>query len=311
MRRCIEVIAGGFRLRGTVHVPPTEAKVAQSSFEKLGVILLHPGFLPRSGLGDIAVALADELANHGILCVRIDFPGLGDSEGDLPKDALTYVQNVQEGRFAEVASECTERIKCCLGLEKVVIAGHCGGAVTGFFSLALRKDDRVCGMIALDTPFNLILEAESTVLDGNRASFREKERVARKELYELCHRILFKIRLGGAIQKILQIIKKRSSVPVGGMSGSDNLPPETNRKLLKCVGQVLNDKIPVLFVTADDPRKPKNEFDYIEYLLKICYAGSVTHKKITGTDHAFLAGGGKQKMSACVTEWVAATFRSS
>jgi pimeloyl-ACP methyl ester carboxylesterase len=311
MRRCIEIIAGGFRLLGTVHLPRTDASAAQSSFDKLGVIVLHPGFLPRSGLGDIAVTLADELANHGILCVRIDFPGLGDSEGNLPKDALTYVQNVQEGRFAEVASECIERIKCCLGLEKVVVAGHCGGAVTGFFSLALHKYDWVCGMIALDTAFNLILEAESTVLDGNRASFREKERVVRKELYELCHRLLFKTFLGVTIRKVLHKIQKRSSAPAGGMPESDRLPPETNRKLLKCVEQVLNSKIPILFVTADDPRKLQNEFDYVQYLLSICNAGPVTHKIITGTDHAFLAGGGKQKMPACVTEWVAATFRKA
>lgn len=308
MRTCLEINTTRGRLRGTVHQPQPAAGSAPTGLEGLGVVFLHPGFLPRSGLGDIAVALGDELARRGILCVRIDFPGLGDSEGELPKDALTYVQQVQEGRFVAVAGECLEQIQRSLALERVVVGGHCGGAVTGFFTLAARQYDWVCGLVALDTAFNLILEAESTVLDGSRAGFREKERVARKELYEFFHRMALKTSIGTTLRKLVQKLKHPGRAPAGDAAEAAPLPAEANRKLLECVAQVMNGKLPLLFVTADDPRKPANEFDYLQFLLERNFAAATTHRKIAGTDHAFLAGGGKQKMPACVAEWVAATF---
>src|SRR5690349_14887383 len=194
MRKCIEVIAGGFRCRGTVHVP-----VSTEGFEGLGVIILHPGFLPRSGLGDGFVALAEGLTANGVLTVRIDLPGLGDSEGTLPEAALEFFHQVQEGQLAPLALECVDQIRAQLGLKKVILGGLCGGAITGFFALASSRQSWVEGMFAVETLFNLILPAEAPVKD-EKDQLRETLRDVRHVLYEQTRKAILKTPLGAPIK---------------------------------------------------------------------------------------------------------------
>jgi hypothetical protein len=85
------------------------------------------------------------------------------------------------------------------------------------------------------------------------------------------------------------------------------LPLQTNKELLKHVQRVLNSKTKLLFVAAVDPRKHA-EFDYLDYLLS-CDPPRAQYNKIAGTDHGFLAGGGKSKVIEHVRNWFEAEFR--
>jgi pimeloyl-ACP methyl ester carboxylesterase len=313
MRKCIEIIVQGSRLRGVVHLPPADGVTTND--------LLHPGFLPRSGQGDFAVALADAIADAGVMTVRIDMPGLGDSEGDLPEDSFAFIDITQEGGFAEVAWECVERIREQLGLHKVIIGGHCGGAITGFFALSDRKRNGVAGMFALETMFHMVRSAapvQTADVPLARGSWGLRREVFRQEM----RAALLNSQFGGSMQKFVQRtremlkFKRTNGASNSGLSVTPEkdkasvlkpLPAESNFKLLKSVEQVLKSDLPLLFVTADDPTKPA-ECDYVEYLLSRS-AGHARHERLFGTDHGFLSGGGKGRVIECVTKWIGAEFR--
>jgi pimeloyl-ACP methyl ester carboxylesterase len=319
MRKSIEIVVQGLRLRGVVHAPLAGSRGA-AELNEVGVVILHPGFLPRSGQGDFAVALAEAIAEEGVPAVRIDMPGLGDSEGDLPEDSFAFIDITQEGGFAEVAWECVERIQEQLHWRKVIIGGHCGGAITGFFALADRKRNGVAGMFALETMFHMVRSAapvQTAEAPMGGSSWRLRREVFRQEM----RAALLNSKFGGSLQKLAQrsreMLKGKRPVPAanpGAAKGGGNgrpipkqLPVESNFKLLKSVEQVIKSDLPLLFVTADDPTKPA-ECDYVEYLLSRC-AGQARHERLFGTDHGFLSGGGKDRVIACVTKWIGAEFR--
>jgi pimeloyl-ACP methyl ester carboxylesterase len=290
--------------------------------------MLQQGFSPRSWQGDLAVALADALARKGILTVRMDLPGLGDSEGDLPEDFLTLIETIQEGGLAEVACECLDRLKSQLGLRRVVLGGHCGGAITDFFAVTSRADSQPIGMFALDTAFQLVYAAQpvhaaqSAATSVGRPVAQETWSLRREVLRQEIRTALLSTRLGGPLQKAAQEIRnilrpmrsdRRLSPgqpsPEGKGLAPDpaQLPPQANLRLLECIQKVLRSGMPLLFVDAYDPAKP-SEFNFLEYILSSC-PGRASHKRIFGTNHGFIAADGKFKLIECVTEWVTREFR--
>jgi pimeloyl-ACP methyl ester carboxylesterase len=322
MRKCIEVVAQGLRLRGTVHLPAPGLDES-SEFAGLGVVILHPGFLPRSGQGDFAVALGDALALKGVTTVRIDMPGLGDSEGDLPGDSFAFIDDAQEGRFADVAYECVERIKEQLGLKRVVVGGHCGGAITAFYAMAGRKHNWE-GLIALDVIFYLVRPVNAPVRNADGVVVQEPGGVRREVLRNELRLALLNSPIGGMLQKTAQrargILKRNKPEPTVVTTapatpaapttpvpaGSQQLPAEANFNLIKSIEKVLRSELPILFITADDPTKPTH-FDYTEYLLA-AYTGRAVHSRISGTDHGFVSGNGKPRVIETVSEWLTREF---
>ncbi|MEI6166046.1 MAG: alpha/beta fold hydrolase [bacterium] len=316
MRKCIEILVHGLRLRGTVHVPPDEATKRTTGFEGLGVIVLHPGFLPRSGQGQLAVALSDALAEMGITTVRMDQPGLGDSEGDLPVDSVSFVKTVQEGGFAELTCECLDRVKEELGLQRLVIGGHCGGAITAFYAATSRPTNWPEGIFALDLIFTLALENSSSPGNSPTLPAREGWRLRFTSFRDEIRAALLKTGMGDFLQKSAQktrrfISNTRSSLPHPAQRNTvpTELPPQTNDELLNRVKQALKSQTRLLFIAAVDPRKD-TEFDYLDYLLS---DGPLRaqYKKVSGTDHGFLAGDGKLKVIEHVRNWFENEFRKS
>ena len=320
MRKCFEIIVQDLQLRGVVHLPPSDTIATTAGLNGLGVVLLHPGFLPRSAQGDTAVALSDALARLGIMTARIDMPGLGDSEGDLPADSFTFIDLVQEGGFAAAASECVEQIRQELGLKRVVIGGHCGGAITGFYSLVLRENPSwLAGLFALDPIFHLVRPANAPAPGAPalepKSDWKERSELLRKEVRVA----ILNSRLGHPLQKTAQqirnFIKKPASKPAsakpvppnhGPAATAAELPSETNYKLVECVEQILSTDLRLLFVTAEDPGKAAG-FDYMNYLLTR-QPGRATHERLVGTDHGFVSGNGKSRMINCVSNWITREF---
>ncbi len=319
MRRCIEITVQGLRLRGTVHLPPPGMPGLNSGLEGLGVIILQQGFSPRSWEGDLAVALSDSLATAGLTTVRMDLPGLGDSEGDLPEDFLSLIDNIQEGGFAKVANECMDRLRAQLGFQRFILGGHCGGAITDFFAVSSRTADLPIGIFSLDTAFHLVRGAQPPAgkpqVAPPRATWAQRKEVLRNEF----RTALLNSPVGAPLQKTVQCVRDfvrhnrpHHVHPVAEDRGRPDtqqpLPPEANLRLLKCVDQVLQTGVPLLFVKAEDPGKQLG-FDYLAYVLSR-RQGKVTDKRIAGTDHGFLAGDGKPRLLECVTEWIQKEFRS-
>lgn len=317
MRECIEVLVQDLRVKGVVHRPPAGDLAAAAGLQDTGVVILSPAFLPRSALGDLAVALADALAKQGILTVRIDLPGLGDSEGELVEDTYSFVRDVQEGAYAETAAECLERVKAHLGLKRVILGGHCGGAVTGFFLLQSHRTKWLAGMFALDVAFNLVMEVQARPANGQAPAAPATWRARWEILRDEARLALLNTPLGAPVQRIAnrsrELVSKwrrtgeATAQPVKVALKRKQLPNDANTTLLRCVHQIIRSGLPLLFVNAEDPRKRDLEFDYVGYLLAR-RQGRTQHRKVVGTDHAFLTGGGKPRVIEQVADWIRAEF---
>lgn len=121
------------------------------------VLLLSPGVKMRVAPHRLYKRMSHWFASRGFAVLRFDFYGLGDSEGEVPEDLLAdFYREVQLGRYCEDVLSAAHWIEEHLGLRRILLAGLCGGAITGL--LASRHMDSVEGLIGLGIP---------VILDGS------------------------------------------------------------------------------------------------------------------------------------------------
>jgi len=106
-----------------------------------GVIILNAGVLHRVGPNRVHVRLARALAEKGLVVLRFDLSGIGDSRRRHGSEsfARSAVQEVQEAMNFLADSR---------GLERFVLFGICSGADNGL--QACHSDTRVAGAILID-----------------------------------------------------------------------------------------------------------------------------------------------------------------
>lgn len=137
--------AAGHRLFGMLHRP------AVNRAPGVAVVLLSPGVKGRVAPHRLYVKLARRLCDAGYQVLRFDFYGLGDSEGELEEKMLAAVYaSVSAGRYVDDTITAMNWLQREFQIEKFVLAGLCGGAITGLFSGA--RDERVDALIGFGIP---------------------------------------------------------------------------------------------------------------------------------------------------------------
>lgn len=106
-----------------------------------GVVLLNSGILHHVGPSRIYVDLARNLAAEGLITLRFDYSGIGDSEPR--KDSLPFVQSAPVETQAAM-----DLLQKKFGLEDFWLIGLCSGADMAFKVAGL--DERVTAIIQLD-----------------------------------------------------------------------------------------------------------------------------------------------------------------
>ncbi len=115
---------GGGRCVGTHH--PAAGPV--------GLLFVNFGYVPRDGHGGLAAHVCEAMAKQGVPCFRYDLPGLGDAPGPLPAKTLEFFPVVTGGSFTPVTAELVRALCAQEGLEGLVVAGLCGGAINALFT---------------------------------------------------------------------------------------------------------------------------------------------------------------------------------
>lgn len=132
----------GLRLFGVLHHSHGDGA------QELGVLLLSPGVKMRVGPQRLYLRLTELFVRLGMPVLRFDFFGLGDSEGRLPEQQLKDVYNhIEVGRFVDDTVDAMDWMQQHFGTRRFILAGLCGGAVTGL--LAGARDARVAGLLGL------------------------------------------------------------------------------------------------------------------------------------------------------------------
>jgi len=101
------------------------------------VLLLSPARLLRCGANRLYVKLARQLADAGLLTLRFDFSGTGDSlprQDDVPKNQANILEAV----------EAMDYLQAEYGVRQFLAIGLCQGAWTAFH--AAVRDARVVGL---------------------------------------------------------------------------------------------------------------------------------------------------------------------
>jgi len=120
----------------------------------IAAVLLPPGVKTRVGPHRLNRKLARPFLERGIPVLRVDFRGLGDSEGDWPDDSLEHIYRQTElGQCVGDARAALDWLESRFGTRRFVVGGLCGAAIT---ALHLgREDGRMQALFAIGLPARL------------------------------------------------------------------------------------------------------------------------------------------------------------
>jgi len=138
------VNTAGEKLFGMFHEP------AQARTD-VGIVLLSPGVKSRVAPHRLYNRLAERLVRCGFRVLRFDFAGLGDSEGTIQERLLADLyRTIQLGRYTDDTLKAVEWMRTEGGVDRVVLAGLCGGGISGL--VAARHSEHVAGLFSIGLP---------------------------------------------------------------------------------------------------------------------------------------------------------------
>lgn len=276
-------------VRGTFHKPHDERLgSASNTFAsgRVGVVLVNSASPTRAANGDAAVHLADSFAASGYPAFRIDLPGFGDSEGEIPEDLLGFMT---QGGYASAASAVVDELVSRYKLSGVILAGHCAGSLSALYAAGLSKECR--GVVMMGPYFHL-------------PQVKRASKIRRKlNLLAMQSRPW---KLVGSAYDFL--IKVRLFLRAG------RLPENANHPLIRCWKELTSKGLPVLVFKGPERKtsasKSRNgDFDYFQYLLKLAGArGRVVVKVTDGANNAFANRQGLAAIQRHTKEWLENCF---
>lgn len=146
-------------------------------------VLLCPGIKTRLGPHRLYRKLAQSFVARGIPVLRVDFHGLGDSEGELPETRLdTYYDQVQFGRHVDDVRSALDWLQSECGIQRCIVGGLCGGAITG---LLAASDPRIAAVYAIGLPVALEARSGATAEHMTRGELVSKRVVYLRKVLRL------------------------------------------------------------------------------------------------------------------------------
>jgi len=138
----------GFRLFGTLHVPahgPADT----------GIVLVNAGPTDRAGPHRLYLEWARRTAEAGYPTLRFDPRGTGESEGEWAEalrdgPVVQLYQQILGGAWQEDARSAIAFLRARTGVQKVLVVGLCGGAMTALAAGA--TEPAVRGLFLMGTP---------------------------------------------------------------------------------------------------------------------------------------------------------------
>src|SRR5436190_4846079 len=239
MRNAFVIEWNGLFLHGTSHIGPGPAS--------RGILFFNSGSLPRSSRGDLNVQLADALAHQGFACFRVDLPGLGDSQGELPGQYLELYRYIQEGGYAQCGADLTRLLLDQYRLSEMTLLGICGGALTCIFTAAQFDHKSAPRLVLLDLPF--LLYAGTSTAEIQQRTQPSLYRKALRQVKSWKAAIHDWIRDRSWEPYVTAAYRSMRSLAVTAVP-KRRLPANTDLKTLGMLSNLLEGGRSVLFVTA-------------------------------------------------------------
>lgn len=128
-----------------------EEPAGGASGARFAALLLCPGVKTRVAPHRLYRKLAATFVARGVPVLRVDFAGLGDSEGEWPDDSLDAIYGLTErGHCVDDVRSACDWLEAHCGIRRFIVGGLCGAAVTALH-LALQ-DARLAALYAIGLP---------------------------------------------------------------------------------------------------------------------------------------------------------------
>jgi pimeloyl-ACP methyl ester carboxylesterase len=136
-----------------IHNPPADVDC-----NSCGVVILNPGPTDRNGPERLYFKLAELIAESGYPVLRFDARGVGESEGDWQEGmegapVPDVFRRIQEGGWGPDTRAAVDLIIQRTRVERVILGGLCGGAMTAL--VAGSEHRKVVGFFMIGLPVTL------------------------------------------------------------------------------------------------------------------------------------------------------------
>jgi dienelactone hydrolase len=135
----------------------------------IGVIYLPNIVLGATAVHRLGIELARELARDGHVACLFDPTGIGESEGDYPAGTCQQLCAwIESGACVDDTLETIDYLTRSGGVRRVVLVGHCGGALTAIYATA--KHPAVSAALLISPPMHRAAAQREDA--GGRSSYR-------------------------------------------------------------------------------------------------------------------------------------------
>lgn len=128
-----------------------EEPAAGAAGARFAALLLCSGVKTRVAPHRLYRKLAATFVARGIPVLRVDFAGLGDSEGEWPDSSLDAIYGLTErGHCVDEVRSAFDWLEARCGIRRFIAGGLCGAAVTALH--VAPRDSRLAALYAIGLP---------------------------------------------------------------------------------------------------------------------------------------------------------------
>lgn len=252
---------------------------------QIAAVLLCPGIKMRVGPHRLHRKLAKPFLDRGIPVMRVDFRGLGDSEGDWPDESLQQIYRLTElGHCVGDARSALDWLEARFGIRRFIVGGLCGAAITALH--LATEDARLSALYAVGLPARL---------DGTG----EQARVTRGELTSQWSRYLRKLGRPRAWLRFLSlqsdyrllwraIAQRLGKSRADPAAQGDGPPPDLNPQLPAGMLALLQaGRTALILFGENDPRRWDFEEKFLQPWSAVLepYRAQIAYSVISGANH--------------------------
>src|SRR5689334_6403855 len=133
---------------------------------RFAALLLCSGVKTRVAPHRLYRKLAATFVARGVPVLRVDFAGLGDSEGEWPDDSLDAIYGLTErGHCVDDVRSACDWLQAHCGIRRFIAGGLCGAALTALH-LGMQ-DERLAALYAIGLPATYLGAGAEPVLSSH------------------------------------------------------------------------------------------------------------------------------------------------